>query len=246
MGTAVVNDPFWWEADEKFFECTLARKLGVAVPKTIVLPNKAYIPDISELSLRNLEFPLDWDGYLRYVGLPAILKPNTGGGWKDVYRVDSKEELLWAYDQTASASFGQRPKTMILQEFIKWDDYVRCVCIARKHVLPIRYDPTAPFHERYVVDKPVIGDLRERAIHDAVLLTDALGYDMDTVEFAVRDGTLYAIDFLNPAPDFDNFSIKEENFAWVLDRMTELVLAYATGAATPPWRGEHRWWRHVR
>src|SRR5579872_1553940 len=46
MGTVVINDPFWWEADEKFFECTLARKLGVAVPKTVVLPNKEYIPDI--------------------------------------------------------------------------------------------------------------------------------------------------------------------------------------------------------
>ena len=246
MGTAVINDPFWWESDEKFFECTLARKLGVAVPKTIVLPNKAYIPDISELSLRNLQYPLDWDGYLEYVGLPAILKPNTGGGWKDVYRVDTKEELLWAYDQTGTATFGQRPKTMILQEFIKWDDYVRCIAIGRRHVMPIRYDPMAPFHERYVIDKPVTGELREKAIKDAITLTDALGYDMDTVEFAVRDGILYAIDFLNPAPDFDNFSIKEENFDWVLEHMTDLVISYATGAAKPPWVGEHRWWRHIR
>ena len=246
QGTVVVNDPFWWEADEKFFECTLARRLGVAVPKTIVLPNKSYIPDISDASLRNLRYPLDWDGFIDYVGLPAILKPNTGGGWKDVYRVDSKEELLWAYDQTGSVSFGQRPKTMILQEFIKWEDYVRCICIGRRHVLPIRYDPTAPPSERYVVDRPVTGELRERAIRDAITLTDALGYDMDTVEFAVRDGVLYAIDFLNPAPDFDSFSIKEENFAWVLEKMTELVIGYATGAAAPPWRMEHRWWRHLR
>jgi len=69
---------------------------------------------------------------------------------------------------------------------------------------------------------------------------------MDTVEFAVRDGELYAIDFLNPAPDFDNFSIKEDNFAWVLEKMSDLVISYATGEATPPWKGEHRWWRHVR
>ncbi|MGH2498990.1 MAG: ATP-grasp domain-containing protein [Candidatus Limnocylindria bacterium] len=246
QGTVVVNDPFWWEADEKFFECTLARKLGVAVPRTIVLPNKSYIPDINDASLRNLAYPLDWDGFIDYVGLPAILKPNTGGGWKDVYRVDSKEELLWAYDQTGGVAFGQRPKTMILQEFIKWEDYVRCICIGRRQVLPLRYDPTAPFHERYVVDRPPSGELRERAVADAITLTDALGYDMDTVEFAVRDGTLYAIDWLNPAPDFDNFSIKEENFAWVIEKMTDLVLSYATGKAKPPWQGEHRWWRHLR
>ena len=246
QGTVVVNDPFWWDADEKFFECALARRLGVAVPKTVVLPNKSYIPDINERSLRNLRYPLDWDGIVSYVGLPAILKPNTGGGWKDVYRVDSKEELLWAYDQTGSATFGSRPKTMIVQEFIKWDDYVRCICIGRRHVLPLRYDPTAPFHERYVIDRPVEGELREKARRDAVRLVEALGYDMDTVEFAVRDGTLYAIDFLNPAPDFDSFSIKDQAFGWVLDRMSDLVIDYALGRAQPPWRGEHRWWRFVK
>ncbi len=245
MGTVVVNDPFWWEADEKFFECTLARRLGVAVPKTVVLPNKSYISDISEQSLRNLQYPLDWDGIIGYVGLPAILKPNTGGGWKDVYRVDSKDELFWAYDQSGTLAAGHRPKTMILQEFIKWEDYIRCICIGRKDILPIRYDPTAPFAERYVVSRPVEGDLREKAIRDATKLVDALGYDMDTVEFAVRDGVLYAIDFLNPAPDLDNFSIKEQNFAWALDRMSDLVIAYATGAAQPPWRSEHRWSKYL-
>ena len=224
QGTVVVNDPFWWEADEKYFECVLARRLGVAVPKTVVLPNKSHIPDINEGSLRNLQYPLDWQGIVSYVGLPAILKPNTGGGWKDVYRVDTMEELIWAYDQTGSAAFGYRPKTMILQEFIKWDDYVRCICIGRKHVRPMRYDPTAPFAERYVVGRPVEGELLERAVRDATTLVDALGYDMDTVEFAVREGTLYAIDFLNPAPDFDSFSIKEEALGWVREPMSDLVI----------------------
>ena len=245
QGTVVVNDPFWWDADEKFFECTLARKRGVAVPKTVALPNKAYISDINEGSLRNLQYPLDWDGILGYVGLPAILKPNTGGGWKDVYKVDSKEELLWAYDQSGPLAPGHRPKTMILQEFIHWQDYVRCICIGRKDILPMRYDPTAPFAERYVVSRPVQGELRERAVHDATALVDALGYDMDTVEFAVRDGVLYAIDFLNPAPDLDSFSVKEEAFAWALEKMSDLVIAYATGTARPPWQGEHRWWSRV-
>src|SRR5918912_375339 len=78
LGTVVINDPFWWNADEKFFECTLARKLGVAVPKTVVLPNKEYIPDIDhQRSLRNLRYPLDWEALVAYTGMPAVLKPNT-------------------------------------------------------------------------------------------------------------------------------------------------------------------------
>ncbi len=224
LGTVVVNDPFWWEADEKFFECTLARKVGVAVPKTIILPNKDYPPDIDQnKSLRNLQYPMDWEGIVGYTGLPAVMKPNTGGGWKDVYLVRSVEELISAYDQTGT-------KTMILQEFIDWDDYVRCICIG-EDILPLRYDPKRSFFERYVVDHPPEGWLRERAIEDARTLTRALGYDMDTVEFAVKDGTLYAIDFLNPAPDFDNFSIKEQNFAWVIDHNER------PGAALRPRRG---------
>jgi hypothetical protein len=240
MGTVVINDPFWWEADEKFFECTLARKLGVAVPKTVVLPNKDYIPDIDPVtSLRNLQFPLDWEAIVAYTGFPAVLKPNTGGGWKDVHVVTSLEELWRAYDAS-----GQ--KTMILQEFIDWQDYIRCICIGRRHIMPIRYAPNLPFHERYRTEQPVEGELRDRAIADAITLCEALGYDMDTVEFAVRDGELFAIDFLNPAPDFDNFSIKEANFGWVLERMSDLVIAYALGEAEPPWKGEHRWWRHLQ
>jgi glutathione synthase/RimK-type ligase-like ATP-grasp enzyme len=240
LGTAVINDPFWWEADEKFFECTLARRLGVAVPKTVVLPNKDYIPDIDpQRSLRNLAYPLDWERLVAYTGLPAVLKPNTGGGWKDVSIVWSVAELLAAYDRS-----GQ--KTMILQQFIDWQDYIRCICIGREHVMSVRYDPRRPFHERYQVDRPLEGRLKEQATRDARTLTQALGYDMDTVEFAVKDDTLYAIDFLNPAPDFDNFSIKEDNFRWVLDRMCDLVLAYARGQSRPPWRGELRWWRYIR
>ena len=239
MGTAVVNDPFWWDADEKFFECTLARKLGVAVPRTIVLPNKAYMPDIDlRTSLRNLRFPLDWDRIVDYVGLPAVLKPNTGGGWKDVTVVGSLSELLAAYDRSGL-------KTMILQEFIQWDDYLRCICIGRQHVWPLRYDPRAPFERRYQVDDPPQGRLRRQVVNDSIILTQALGYDVDTLEFAVRDGTLYAIDFLNPAPDFDDFSIKDEAFGWVLEQLSDLVLAYAVARGEPPWRRDHRWWRYV-
>lgn len=238
QGTAVINDPFWWEADEKFFECTLARKLGVAVPKTVVLPNKSYIERIDlNKSLRNLEYPMDWEAIIAYTGLPAVLKPNTGGGWRDVYVVHSLEELWHSYDQTDT-------KTMILQEFIEWDDYLRCIAIGGE-ILPFRYDPHRNFFDRYEIDNPPTGAYRDRAIAECTKLVDALGYDMDTLEFAVRDGIWYAIDFLNPAPDFDNFSIKEEGFEWVLEKMSDLVIDYALGKRTPPWHGHQRWWNYV-
>ena len=94
-GVTVINNPFMWTADDKFFEATLAAKLGVAHPKTIVLPNKDYVPGIVPTeSLRNLEYPLNWQAVVDYVGLPCILKDAHGGGWRGVYVCHSIEELI--------------------------------------------------------------------------------------------------------------------------------------------------------
>ena len=96
-GTYVINNPFWWTADDKFFNYSVAAKLGVAVPRTILLPQKSYPADVDILpaSLRNLEYPLDWEALLDYVGRPAILKPFSGGGWKHVYKVNDSQTSCW-------------------------------------------------------------------------------------------------------------------------------------------------------
>ncbi len=74
QGVTVINNPFMWSADDKFFEASLATSLGVASPKTVVLPNKDYVPGIvHDESLRNLIYPLDWDAVFSYVGWPAFM-----------------------------------------------------------------------------------------------------------------------------------------------------------------------------
>jgi hypothetical protein len=237
VGTVVVNNPFWWSADEKFFGTALLARLGVAVPRTVVLPNKSYIEDITPASLRNLAYPLPWERLVEYVGFPAILKPNTGGGFKSVYKVHSLEELWRCYDET-----GQQ--TMILQEYIAYEHYVRCICIGRREVLPIRWDPRLPWTERYIVDHEHLSpELGARVVRDARLINEALGYDMNTVEMAIRGGVPYAIDFTNPAPDFERARIREPYFAWVVEKMADLAIAYATGAERPP--GRMRWDRFI-
>src|ERR1700743_1624566 len=92
-GTAVINNPFWWSADEKFFNNALAVKIGVPVPKTVILPSKDMPDDTTAQSFRNLASPLDWDGIFSYVGFPAYMKPFDGGGWKEVYKIDNKEDM---------------------------------------------------------------------------------------------------------------------------------------------------------
>jgi hypothetical protein len=217
QGTYVINNPFWWTADDKFFNYSVAARLGVAVPKTVVLPQKSYPADIdlTAESLHNLGHPLDWEALLDYVGRPAILKPYSGGGWKHVYKVHNKDELLAAYD-------GTGPYCMTLQEFIDFDQYVRCFTFGKTDILPVAYDPR---ERRYLVQHDFLdADLGARVVRDAQTLNTALGYEMNTIEFAVRDGVPYAIDFLNPAPDFERERITAHYFDEVIDRMSRLVI----------------------
>ena len=102
-GAKVINNPFWWSADDKFFNYALATKLGVAIPPTVLLPHKEHPTGTTERSMRNLHYPLDWEAIFEYVGFPAFLKPFDGGGWRDVYKINNREEFFNAYDQTAHA-----------------------------------------------------------------------------------------------------------------------------------------------
>ncbi len=232
-GTIVINNPFWWSADDKFFNYALAGKLGVAVPKTVVLPHKAHPPGTSMTSMRNLNFPLDWDGVFQYIGFPAFLKPFSGGGWKHVYKVNDRDEFFAAYDQTHTLC-------MTLQTGVEFTEYFRCYVIGQELVRVMVYDPKQPHHLRYVRDgKPSSQALHDRVVKDAITLCRALGYDFNTVEFAVEGGVPYAIDFLNPAPDADVHSVGPENFEWVVENVANLAIGKAQSAEDP--RVDYRW-----
>jgi hypothetical protein len=232
-GVSIVNNPFWRIADDKFFGTCLAEKLGIAVPRTVALPNKEYPEGIVTESLSNLIYPIDWEAAIAYTGLPAYLKPHWGGGWRAVHRVESLEELLRAYDDSSQYC-------MILQESIEWNQYVRCLCIGQSEILAVPWDPRKSHFERYVAAAGVRldHDLEQLLVSQARLLNEALGYDMNTVEFAIRDGVPYAIDFMNSAPDFDITSLGENYFTWVVQAMADLVIARATHAPPAP---HYRW-----
>lgn len=230
-GTQIINNPFWWSADDKFFNYALASKLGVAVPRTALLPHKKFPPQITEKSLRNLQYPLDWKGIFDYVGFPAFLKPHDGGGWRDVFHVHNEQEFFHAYDQT-------RDLCMTLQAAVKFKEYFRCYVVGQTDVRIMPYDPSRPHHERYVMNPPKYSPkLLTRVKKDALTLCRALGYDLNTVEFAVEDGVPYAIDFMNPAPDADLHSVGKESFEWIVDKVAKL----AVKRAQKPVRSELRW-----
>lgn len=220
QGVRVVNNPFMWTADDKFFGASLATRLGVASPKTVVLPNKDYVPGIvHNESLRNLVYPLDWQGIVDYLGgFPLILKDAHGGGWKNVYKLKNLQDLWTHYNESGLL-------TMVLQECIEWDpgQYVRCMCLGQQDILVRKYDPD----KRLYLKPDFSDDLTERIIADSLKLVRALDYDMNTAEWAVRDGVPYAIDFMNCAPDMDIYSTGEEYHRWCVTKMADMCIRYA-------------------
>ncbi len=219
-GTAVINNPFWWSADEKFFNNCLATKIGVPVPKTVILPSKDLPPDTSAESFANLSYPLDWKGIFEYIGFPAYMKPFSGGGWKSVYRLESMDDFFEKHAETEQL-------VMMLQEEIVFEEYYRCYCIGSKHVRIMPYEPRNPHHLRYVADfKPT--EERLAYMEELVIrINKFLGYDFNTVELAVKDGVPYAIDFCNPAPDAERSSVGEENFEWVVETAANYAIEKA-------------------
>jgi hypothetical protein len=236
-GTAVINNPFWWSADEKFFNNCLAVKIGVPVPKTVILPSRDLPTDTSHESFSNLAYPLDWQGIFDYIGFPAYMKPFAGGGWKNVYRLRSIEDFYHNHNET-----GQL--VMLLQEEIIFEEYYRCYCIGGKYVRIMPYEPRNPFHLRYVSDfTPSAARLKQ--MEDIVLrLNQYLGYDFNTVELAVRDGIPYAIDFCNPAPDADKPSVGEDNFDWVVE--TAATYAIERAQTQQPGKDNLTWGEYVK
>jgi glutathione synthase/RimK-type ligase-like ATP-grasp enzyme len=232
-GTIVINNPFWWTADDKFFNYALAMKLGVAVPPTVLLPHHQHPPGTTDQSMRNLMYPLNWEELFHYVGFPSWLKPYDGGGWRNVYKVHSPEEFFNAYHETGTLC-------MTLQGGVEFEEYFRCYVVGQEKVHIMRYDPKAPHHERYVKGNPPPSPaMKTRIEKDCLTLCRALGYDLNTVEFAVEKGVPYAIDFMNPAPDADVNSVGRENFEWIVNAVAELAVKKALSEEAP--EKELRW-----
>ena len=229
-GARIINNPFWSSADDKFFDYSLGADLGLNIPRTVMLPQKSYKLGIVSEHLRNLKYPLDWDQIAEYVGFPAYLKPVDGGGWHKVWEVNSPSELLDKYNASES-------DCMMLQQRIRWERFVRVYCVGRRDVLVIPYDPV---YRRYLsVTGYLDAPLETMITRHTLIINRALGYDFNTVEFAISQDVPYAIDYMNPAPEADWYSLGPSRFNWLVTRLSdfgiELALNQATAAEICGW-----------
>ena len=103
------------------------------------------------------------------------------------------------------------------------------------------YDPRKPYHsgEQYVHNPNYLAPkLAERVANDVRTLCTALGYDINTVEFAIKDEIPYAIDFMNPAPDAELASVGEFYHTWITEAVVKLVFKRLNEQSERP---RYRW-----
>lgn len=220
QGAYVVNNPFTWSADDRFWGIALLKKLNVRVPRTVVLPNKGVEAESVPESFRNLKYPMDWEGIINYVGVPAILKDGRAGVSRRSYWVRDVNSLIQCYDESDTS-------TMVLQETIESNTHIHCFVIGQEHVLPIRYDKDKA---RYSEQEPFEGlntALEARVTRAALIISQAFGYDVNMVEFVVKDGEPYVINATYPTPDLDVNRMSPVHFNWCVQKMADFAIEMA-------------------
>lgn len=220
-GIHVFNNPFWCSADDNFFHASLGNKIGIKTPRTVVLPSKELPRGTTPETLRNLIYPLSWEKLFSYVGFPAFLKPNIYTRDHNEFKVYNPTEFFSAYDLTGS-------QTMLLQESIEYDKYYRCYVIGKKAVRIMNYDPSKPLHLRYspgdaIIEKKIAKEIEKISLKICI----ALGFDMNAIEFAIKDNELYTIDFFQPAPLAKKSYLHADNFNWLVEATADFLIRVA-------------------
>lgn len=140
----VLNNPWTLQSMEKQTTFCAMMRLGFPVPRTWMVPPKAYDEhDDLAPTLERYACLFDLGQVGESLGYPLFMKPYDGGAWKGVNKIDDEKKLRQAYEESGV-------NVMHLQEAVDYDLFVRCLGVGPQvNVIP--YDPVAPLHARYQV-----------------------------------------------------------------------------------------------
>lgn len=206
----VFNNPWSLQSMEKQTTYCAMMRLGLPVPKTWMVPPKAYgeHPDLNSTLTRYADlFDLKQVG--SEIGYPLFMKPYDGGAWKGVSRIDDADALIKAYDESGTL-------LMHLQKAVDgFDRFVRCIGLGPQFLL-VSYDPAAPLHERYELKTGFVSDEERSLLKDMCLTINSFfGWDFNSCESLHANGVWHPIDFANACPDSQVTSL-HYYFPWLV------------------------------
>lgn len=230
QGAQVINDPFWQRANDVFLSAGVAERLGVRMARTLLLPNRDHIEGVVPESLRNRADPLDWEGAVRTLGFPMVMRSNRPERAHDARLLRSPEELFAMWDASGTAQY-------LLQEVVLAERYVRCLVVG-DDVLPVPWSPPPGYdvEDRIAGGQAVFDAAAARAAEAARRLSNALGQRINAVDFALGDGEPVALVLSHPAPELDPQRLRYQGFAWSVERTADLLVRLAEQAPSARYR----------
>jgi len=208
--TYVFNNPWSLQANEKHTSYCAMMRLGLKVPDTWMLPPKAYeqAADLQPTLTRYARY-FDLGPIGARLGYPLFMKPYDGGGWVGVSKVDDEAQLREAYEASGT-------KLMHLQSAVlPYERFVRCIGLGPQ-TRAVNYDPPAPLHDRYRLDRDFLAPELRAELEDITLTINAFfGWDFNSCEALLRDGEWHPIDFANACPDSQVTSL-HYHFPWLI------------------------------
>jgi hypothetical protein len=209
-GLYVFNNPWAVQSMEKQTTYCAMMHLGMPIPETWLIPPKQYepLPDLGP-TLKAYAKLFDLGKIGEKVGYPLFMKPYDGGGWKGVNKVDNEKQLRQRYEESGKY-------VMHLQAAVNpFDSFVRCIGLGPQTYL-VKYDPSAPLHDRYTMAKDFMSPDEQQVMRDTTLTINAFfGWDFNSCEALRKQGTWYPIDFANPCPDSQVTSL-HYHFPWLV------------------------------
>ncbi len=222
-GVRVVNNPFRARLSDRFLDVACASRLGIRVPKTVLLPQKDYAPTITPASLRNLQYPIPWAEVLAGVGGVGWVRAASPHAWRHSVKVSSVDELLRAYDRSGA-------EVTLLQEHVKADRYLRVVVVGGDKAIVARFDPEYRLH---LVDPDYLSaGEEETVVKTASAVATAFGLDLCAVEIALEGGVPFLVDVV-ATPDLEVATLTPFYFDRVVQTFADHILALAERGAAP-------------
>jgi hypothetical protein len=212
-GLYVLNNPWSLQSMEKHTSYCAMLRLGLEVPKTWMIPPKAYepTPDLAPTLERYAQI-FDLGEVGSRLGYPLFMKPYAGGGWVGISRVENEEALKKAYDESGV-------RLMHLQKSVEdYELFTRCVGLGPQ-IRYVEYAPSAPLHDRYSApspgDAPISAEDRQILRRITLTINAFFGWDFNSAEVLRREGSYYPIDFANACPDSQVTSL-HYHFPWLV------------------------------
>jgi len=232
-GLYVFNNPWSVQSMEKHTTYCAMMALGLPIPDTWMVPPKEYEPkDDLQPTLERYAKLFDLGVVGGKLGYPMFMKPFDGGGWKGVSKIDDEAELRSAYEQSGR-------NVMHLQKAVHpFDLFVRCIGFGPQTYF-VKYDPSAPLHDRYTMETGFAPADELQALADMTLTINTFfGWDFNSCEALRQDGQWFPIDFANACPDSQVTSL-HYHFPWLV--MANLRWSLFVAASRRPMRKTLDW-----